>query len=285
MMGTQIFLFLYFLSRTCENNKSLCTFPAAHVSLTKRQQLLMLGQPYKVYVNIEMPESHQNRDLGMFLVCAEMRDQGQNLRGHSCRSAMLRYKSDLLTRITTWVLSPLFIMGLREEKQTVQVELFSDYLDEKSNPVTNVFVEIQSAAVQFYDITLQITAQFTGLRYFMFHWPVLSAVIGTTTNLILILLVLLLSWYHWSDTAWVDDAREKYQERKGIKPKATGDDKQSPKKKKMTKSDLVDDEDMTDDPPASDIRTISAKQVEEPDGLRKRTVVTSGKAALAESEC
>lgn len=247
----------------------------------------MLGQSYKVYVNLDMPESHQNRDLGMFLVCAEMRDQAQNLRGHSCRSAMLRYKSDLLTRITTWVLSPLYISGLREEKQTVQVELFSDFLDEKSNPVTNVYVEIQSAAVQFYDITLQITAQFTGLRYFMFHWPVLSAVIGTTTNLILILLVLLLSWYHWSDTTWVDDAREKFQKRKGIKP----GDKAVQKAKK--KSDLVDDEDITGETGSStavaDIKTISAKQQQDeeeqfkaPKELRKRSLT---KKETVESEC
>lgn len=225
----------------------------------------------------------------MFLVCAEMRDQGQNLRGHSCRSAMLRYKSDLLTRITTWVLSPLFILGMKEEKQTVQVELFSDYLDEKTNPVTNVFVEIQSAAVQFYDINLQITAQFTGLRYFMFHWPVLSAVIGTTTNLILILLVLLLSWYHWSDTAWVDDARDKYQKRKGIKPRGGGDEEQDGggRKKKKQRSNLIDDEDLTGEDavrPATDITTISDKQEANPppEGLRKR--VTGAKETL-ESDC
>lgn len=244
----------------------------------------MLGQPYKVYVNLEMPESVQNRDLGMFLVCAEMRDQGQNLRGHSCRSAMLRYKSDLLTRITTWVLSPLYILGVREEKQTVQVELFSDYLDEKTNPVTNVFVEIQSSTVQFYDITLQITAQFTGLRYFMFHWPVLSAVIGTTTNLILILLVLLLSWYHWSDTAWVDDARDKYQSRRGMIRSREGATEKEEKEKKarQQKSKLIDDDDLT---PGTDITTISAKQgeSEKPEGLRKRGA--GGTKEAQESHC
>ena len=240
----------------------------------------MLGQPYKVFVNIEMPESTQNRDLGMFLVCAEMRDQAQNLRGHSCRSTMLRYKSDLLTRITTWVLSPLFIVGLREEKQTVQVELFSDYLDEKANPVTNVFVEIQSAAVQFYDITLQITAQFSGLRYFMFHWPVLSAVIGITGNLILILLVLLLSWYHWSDTAWVEDAREKSQRRR--EKEGRSPDRQHGMRQK--KSHLVDDEDLAEGGEKDkEIKTISGKEeegVSDPLGLRKRTG-----AKEAESEC
>lgn len=219
----------------------------------------------------------------MFLVCAEMRDQGQNLRGHSCRSTMLRYKSDLLTRITTWVLSPLFIVGLREQTQTVQVELFSDYLDEKTNPVTNVFVEIQSAAVQFYDINLQIMAQFTGLRYFMFHWPVLSAVIGTTSNLILILLVLLLSWYHWSDTAWVEDALEKSQKRKGLKARMSSEGKDRlGSKKDNRKSDLFDDD---EDMSAADIKTISsAKQDQKSaEGVRKR--ITMSQDTIETSEC
>lgn len=174
----------------------------------------MVGQPYQVLVNLEMPESEQNRKLGMFLVCAEMRDHAQNLRGHSCRSTMMRYKSPLLTSISTWLLSPLLILGVREQKQTVSVELFSEYLDEKSSPVTSIYVEIQNAAAQIYEVNLQVTAKFRGIRYLMFHWPVFSAVIGTTTNLILILIVLLLSWYHWSDTEWIQEVRTKYQKLK-----------------------------------------------------------------------
>lgn len=170
----------------------------------------MVGQPYKVLVNIDMPETPQNQDVGMFMVCAEMRDQSTSLRGHSCRSAMLRYKSPLLNTLITWIMSPLLILGIREQKQIIPVELFSDYLDEKTYPVTDIYVEIQNKAIQFYEVNLQITAQLSGLRFFMFHWPVLSATIGISTNLFVILLICLLSWYHWSDTAWIDEAREKY---------------------------------------------------------------------------
>lgn len=44
----------------------MCTFPSAHVELTKRQQLLMMGQPYKVELALEMPESPVNRNLGIY---------------------------------------------------------------------------------------------------------------------------------------------------------------------------------------------------------------------------
>lgn len=155
-----------------------CSFPQAHVLLTRKQQLLMVGQPYRISVNIDMPESEQNLRLGMFMVCAEMRDQRTLLRNHACRSAMLHYRSHLARTITTLAMSPLIVLGLKEETQHIPIEVFSSYEDDSENPVTDVFVEIQSRQIQFYSVTLHITAHFSGLRYIMFHWPILSASIG-----------------------------------------------------------------------------------------------------------
>lgn len=53
---------------SCENGKGLCSYPKAYVELTKKQQILMVGQPYRVLVVIDMPESPVNQNLGMFLV-------------------------------------------------------------------------------------------------------------------------------------------------------------------------------------------------------------------------
>lgn len=138
----------------------------------------MVGQPYRISVNIDMPESEQNQQLGMFMVCAEMRDHGTQLRNHACRSAMLRYRSYLARTITTLVMSPLIVFGFKEETQQIPVEIFSSYEDDHENPVTDVFVEIQSRKIQFNSVTLHITAHFSGLRYIMFHWPILSGTIG-----------------------------------------------------------------------------------------------------------
>ncbi|XP_026461669.1 seipin [Ctenocephalides felis] len=195
--------------KSCEEGQAVCSFPSAHVSLTKKQQLLMIGQPYKVYLYIEMPESDANKNLGMFMVCAEMRDTASKLRGHSCRSAMLHYRSDLLHSLNTLALSPLLIIGTAEQKQIVPVELFSNYEEDQNYPVTDVYVEIQSRKIEFYSASLHITAHFTGLRYIMFHWPILSAAIGISTNLFFIALVCLLSWYHMSDTTWLEEVGQK----------------------------------------------------------------------------
>ncbi|XP_055849427.1 seipin isoform X2 [Episyrphus balteatus] len=196
--------------KTCLDTNGPCTFPHAHVALTKRQQLLMVGQAYKVSIEIDMPESPQNQELGMFMVCAEMRDIESLLRGHSCRSAMLRYKSPLIRTLSTWALSPLFVLGLKEEFQKVPVVIFAKYLEERQHPITDVYVEIQSHKIQFYTVTLHISADFTGLRYVMFNFPAMSALVGVSSNLFFIMIVFVLSWYHWSDTTWVKNLQAKY---------------------------------------------------------------------------
>ena len=66
----------------------------------------------------------------------------------------------------------------------------------QNHPVTDIYVEIQSRQVELYSATLYIHAHFTGIRYFMFHWPILSAAVGITSNLFFIVLVCLLSWWH-----------------------------------------------------------------------------------------
>lgn len=172
--------FIVFLSifRPCIDDNGPCSFPQAHVLLTKKQQLLMIGQQYRISVQIDMPESEENLRLGMFMVCAEMRDQKSMLRNHACRSAILHYRSRLTRTISTIAMSPLIVLGFKEETQHIPVEIFSNYEDDQENPVTDVFVEIQSRNIQFYSVTLHITAHFSGLRYIMFHWPILSAAIG-----------------------------------------------------------------------------------------------------------
>lgn len=144
----------------------------------------MIGQQYRISVQIDMPESEENLQLGMFMVCAEMRDQHTNLQNHACRSAMLHYRSHLARTISTIVMSPFIVLGWKEETQQIPVEIFNAYEDDQENPVTDVFVEIQSQNIQFYSVTLHITAHFSGLRYIMFHWPILSATIGNKTQLI-----------------------------------------------------------------------------------------------------
>lgn len=61
------------------------------------------------------------------MVCISMRDKDGGLLSHSCRSAMLHYRSELLLTLKTLIFSPFFLFGPTEEKQGVNVELYADY--------------------------------------------------------------------------------------------------------------------------------------------------------------
>ncbi|CAH1113249.1 unnamed protein product [Psylliodes chrysocephalus] len=179
----------------CVGEKGLCSFPSAHVKLTRKQQLLMMGQSYKIHLDLDMPESPTNRQLGMFMVCVEFMGKDGTLLNSSCRSAMLHYKGILLDTLYKLFFSPFFVFGSAEEKQNVKVELFADYEEQYNEPVTDIFVEVQTRHIEIYSAKFTVNAQFTGLRYVMFHWPVLSAAMGITANLFFIALVCLISWY------------------------------------------------------------------------------------------
>lgn len=184
--------------RWCQN-EAICSFPSANVTLVKKgqEQLLMRGQQYKVYLDLEMPESPVNQQLGMFMVKINFTSRSGDIVHSSGRSAMLRYKSQLHQTISTVFFTPLLLLGSAEEKQLLSVELCDFYEEDASRPATSVTVEIQTRQIEIYSAQLRIYAHFTGLRYLMFHWPVLSAVIGIGTNLFFLSIVALLSWYRY----------------------------------------------------------------------------------------
>lgn len=185
--------------KSCDENLGVCSFPSAHVQLTRRSHMLMSSQAYRIKLLLEVPESQINKDLGMFMVCAQMRAAGGVLVSSSCRSTMLRHRSRLHQIMRTLAYAPLLIAGINEEKQLLQVELFTDFQDDPNHPVTDAYVELQSRFVQVLSCELQIEAHFTGLRYVMYYWPKTSALIGISSNLFFVSLLFILSWYHLQD--------------------------------------------------------------------------------------
>ncbi|CAB0008427.1 unnamed protein product [Nesidiocoris tenuis] len=176
-------------------NKAMCGFPEAHVQLTRYHSLLMIGQPYKITVIMELPESEANKQLGMFMVCGRLTGKGGTTVANSCRSSMLRYRSPLLQVLRLFALGPLFVFDFMEEKQTLSIELFPSFEEDQNFPVTDIFLELKSNQIEVYSSKVQIDAHLSGLRYLMFHWPFFSAVLGSVFNLGVIIFVMLLSWY------------------------------------------------------------------------------------------
>ena len=60
----------------------------------------------------------------------EMRNTEGAVFKSATRSTMLRFKSQLLHTLSTYVFSPLLLYGINEQKQLITVELFSQYEDD-----------------------------------------------------------------------------------------------------------------------------------------------------------
>lgn len=196
------------------------TFPIAHLQLN-RNQLMMVGQPYHINVRLELPETPRNQDLGVFMICVDMKDKENLLKSHACRSTMLRYRSTLLQKAKTLVLMPFYISGVQEEKQDLDIEMFTKYID-SPNSVTDIYVEIQSKVVEFYGVSLIIRAHFTGLRYLIFNFPFISATIGIGFIFTILVITTLLLWYHYDyEMEWIEEARRKYTGRSSLNSSAT----------------------------------------------------------------
>uniref|UniRef100_A0A4W5MU47 Seipin n=1 Tax=Hucho hucho TaxID=62062 RepID=A0A4W5MU47_9TELE len=187
----------YHYSTDCDaSNSVLCSFPMANISLLKngKDQVMIYGQPYRISLELEMPESPVNEHLGMFMIKMSCYTKDGQTVAAVARSAMLHYRSGLLQTLNTLLFSPLLLTGMTEQKQLVEVELFSDYKANSYQPTVGAVIEIQSRRVQIYSAQLRIHAFFTGIRYLLYNFPLTSAVVGVASNFAFLSVIVLFGY-------------------------------------------------------------------------------------------
>ncbi|KAM9834669.1 seipin-like [Syngnathus typhle] len=198
----------YYYRTDCDSPKSFrCSYPVANVSLMRNNMpVLTFGQAYQMTLQLDMPDSETNQELGMFMirttcfsrdggqVATSARSARQLPSATSSRFSMLRYQSNLLRTMSTLLFFPVFLGGVVEQKQVLAVELFSEYTDDPYSPSATAIIEILSSKVQIYSSQLYIHAYFTGVRYLLFNFPVLSAVVGVFSNFIFLSVFLVFSY-------------------------------------------------------------------------------------------
>ncbi|XP_040893905.1 seipin-like [Toxotes jaculatrix] len=186
----------YYTSDCDASEPGLCSFPRANISFLKneRDQVMAYGQPYRISLELEMPESPVNEQLGMFMVKMYAYTKGGETVSSVGRSTMLHYRSSLLQTLNTLLFSPFLLTGMAEQKQLIEVELFSGYKTNAYQPTIGAVIEIQSKRVQIYSSQLRIHAYFTGIRYVLYNFPLTSAVIGVATNFAFLSVIVLFSY-------------------------------------------------------------------------------------------
>lgn len=168
---------------TCETN---CSNPFAIVLFNDVRSSFYLarGQSYKFVLQLEMPESDVNWRQGMFMIRLRLiESQGKTLYDIS-RPATLKYKTYLTRLINSLVWSPLHVTNFKHEMQTMQVQLIDNYIEGAQfyfNKMDRALVEILARDLQVYSANLHIMANLSGLSYYMYNWPVSSALLGVST--------------------------------------------------------------------------------------------------------
>ena len=186
---------VHFLFEPCQENNAKCGFLNASVSLSSRRSILMTNQDYILSLSLEMPESKLNRDLGMFVTCAKVSSKDGIIVRNACKSAMLKYKSEIIRIIELFFTWPAILTDYYGEKQFVHIQFLDNFQEDPMNPALAVEFEILSRHAEVYDAKFQIQAKFSGLRYLLYYFPINSAVIGLSFNTIFLVSILLLSWY------------------------------------------------------------------------------------------
>jgi seipin len=178
----------------CEDRVGVCSFPNASIDFQTKKNGLMTGQPYSINLLLEVPDSPQNQDMGMFMSCIHiMGTEGKSIKDH-CKSDILEYRSDLLRVLDTVVFSPFLMLGSTSQRQWININYLTDFMDDPHSPTQNINIQLRSRFVQVYSASLQVHAEFTGLRSIMYHHPWLSSFIGVLSNMILLSCIILMSW-------------------------------------------------------------------------------------------
>ncbi len=158
-------------------------------------------QKYDVVVELAMPRTPGNRDLGNFMVEATMYAPGSiidpvkdtllpgaaaadNRLARSRRPAILPYRSVVVEYLHRLTQLHLYILGWRDETDKLRISMWEglEFVRGLRNVPATMRLEIQSTQrMQIYSTKAHFRARFTGLRWLMYNHRMFSAAIFVTS--------------------------------------------------------------------------------------------------------
>lgn len=208
---------------TCQPHTASCPATPKHTSgliwrsrgdasspygLVSLDNSVMPQQAYDVLVEIDLPTSPANSELGNFMVdmvmlSSEYKDSSRpgtstsrpsdlhswipagSILFSSRRPAILTFRSDVVSLGKQLAGLPLYILGWRRESERLRIPMAEGVVFEKGhkNAPKKVYIDIQcrhQQALQVYKMRLLLRAKFSGLRWLMYNHRILSFMVFTT---------------------------------------------------------------------------------------------------------
>jgi len=163
---------------SCQVVGQPCSYIRSVVGLARKQ--MVKGNRYNVELLLDLPDSPANRDVGMFLVCTSLLPSNIT----TCNSAMVPYRSLIVTSLESILLLPLHMARLTSSTSVLSIPLLENHTESDTTPTTSLQLELQTSKLQVSSSRLKIwPCDLCGVRYLMYHHPLLSTLLGVTTIL------------------------------------------------------------------------------------------------------
>ncbi|KAI7898335.1 putative adipose-regulatory protein-domain-containing protein [Cokeromyces recurvatus] len=141
------------------------------------ETLLRDEQAYDISIQLHVPTSDINFNLGNFMVYAQLQTLDGTVLIESSRPAILRYQSYSQRILRVLAKSIPLLIGWTDESQHIHIPLIESYIEKKATPITQAHVTLSTPKLQVYNAQISVIADFHGLRYYMYHRRILTAII------------------------------------------------------------------------------------------------------------
>lgn len=182
---------------------------------------LVSQQAYSVHLSLSLPRSPPNLAVGTFMVdisllsplyIAETYDTvaplsrtsipSEAILYHSRRPSMLTYYSPLIDLSKEIATLPWYLLGLRRNEEKLAITLAESVAFPKGwrNVPKTVYIELQGSRpdIQVYSAQLALRAKFSGLRWIMYNYRILSFVAFSGAFWGAEVLFTLMAWLLWN---------------------------------------------------------------------------------------
>lgn len=177
------------------------SWQALHEDITPapktKHRLLNPGQAYYIDLALELPESKQNRDNGVFRIAMDLISHNNQTALASVKfSARLPHESTWIATVRKLVLLPALLLGAVDESRTLHFILFRHFTENKEFPLQYVSLQIFTrdldSIVEVNKGVLRICEEMSRSQELLKKWYYTCFLIGSVVFMIIDYLLLLL---------------------------------------------------------------------------------------------
>jgi len=172
--------------------------PIAEVDLSnkswRQSGILTGGQYYNVLIELNVPDSQHNYDLGNFMINISFKNAMNETVAYSSRPCIVKYKSFVQKNIETIVKTVPLFFDVAQESQTIHLPLFESFMEDEEVATTKAIITLSNKSLHLNNAKLNFEARFHGLRYYMYHWKLLTAVLLISVLMFWEIVITFLLW-------------------------------------------------------------------------------------------